>query len=93
MTMHLKEADVQAGPKTLATGTERPPRVSIGMPVFNGMRYIERAVSSLLAQSFGDFELIILDNASTDGTLEFARALTKDPRGAHTLAPRGSLPG
>jgi glycosyltransferase involved in cell wall biosynthesis len=82
MTMHLKEADVQAGPTTRARETERPapPRVSIGMPVFNGMRYIERAVNSLLAQSFGDFELIILDNASTDGTHEFARALTKDPR-------------
>lgn len=44
------------------------PLVSIGMPVFNGGRYIERAIESLLAQSFGDFELIISDNASSDNT-------------------------
>ena len=35
---------------------------------------------SLLAQTFSDFELIILDNASTDGTYEFARASINDPR-------------
>jgi glycosyltransferase involved in cell wall biosynthesis len=44
------------------------PRVSIGMPVYNGERYLEQAVDSLLAQTFTDFELIISDNASTDGT-------------------------
>lgn len=44
------------------------PLVSIGMPVFNGGRYLERAIESLLAQSLGDFELIISDNASTDNT-------------------------
>jgi glycosyltransferase involved in cell wall biosynthesis len=44
------------------------PRLSIGMPVFNGARWIRGALESLLAQSFGDFELVIADNASTDGT-------------------------
>ncbi len=44
------------------------PLVSVGMPVFNGGRYTERAIESLLAQSLGDFELIISDNASTDDT-------------------------
>jgi len=43
-------------------------KVSIGMPVYNGASYIRRALDSLLAQSFGDFELIISDNASTDDT-------------------------
>jgi glycosyltransferase involved in cell wall biosynthesis len=42
--------------------------VSIGMPVHNGSRHIERAIESLLAQSLRDFELIISDNASTDNT-------------------------
>lgn len=45
-----------------------PPAVSIGMPVYNGGKYIREALDSLLDQSFTDFELIISDNASTDGT-------------------------
>ena len=42
------------------------PRVSIGMPVYNGERFIQKAIDSLLAQTMLDFELIISDNASTD---------------------------
>jgi glycosyltransferase involved in cell wall biosynthesis len=44
------------------------PRLSIGMPVFNGERYIGCALDSILQQEFEDFELIISDNASTDKT-------------------------
>src|ERR1700742_2966611 len=44
------------------------PTVSIGLPVFNGERYLEEALFSLLNQTFRDFELIICDNASTDRT-------------------------
>lgn len=44
------------------------PKVSIGMPVYNGERFIRKALDSLLAQTFTDFELIISDNASTDST-------------------------
>ena len=43
--------------------------VGIGMPVFNGERFIEEAIESLLAQTFEDFELVIVDNHSTDRTL------------------------
>lgn len=49
---------------------EQVPRVSIGMPVYNGERFIRIALDSLLAQTFTDFELIISDNASTDKTGE-----------------------
>lgn len=45
-----------------------PPKVSIGLPVYNGEEYLEKAISSILAQTFTDFELIISDNASTDKT-------------------------
>jgi len=52
------------------------PRVSIGLPVFNGERYLRQALDSILAQTYGDFELIISDNASIDKTqnicLEYA---------------------
>lgn len=54
------------------------PRVSIGMPVFDGERFLGEAIESLLAQDFEDFELIVSDNASTDRTpeicMEFAAA-------------------
>ena len=44
------------------------PEVSIGMPVFNGAKTIEKAINSILAQTFEDFELLISDNASDDET-------------------------
>lgn len=47
---------------------EKSPRVSIGMPVYNGEKYIREALDSLLVQTFTDFELIISDNASSDDT-------------------------
>jgi glycosyltransferase involved in cell wall biosynthesis len=49
-------------------GRTAPPRVSLGMPVYNGEAYLEQALQSLLKQTFGDFELLISDNASTDRT-------------------------
>jgi glycosyltransferase involved in cell wall biosynthesis len=57
------------------------PAISIGMPVYNGERYLRETVGAILSQTFTDFELIISDNASTDGSAaicaEFART---DPR-------------
>ncbi len=50
------------------------------MPVFNGEHWMPRAVQSLLNQSFRDFELIIVDNASTDASFKLASALRRDPR-------------
>jgi glycosyltransferase involved in cell wall biosynthesis len=47
-------------------------RVTIGMPVYNGERYLERAICSIRAQTYSDFRLLILDNASTDRTAEIA---------------------
>lgn len=57
------------------------PAVSIGMPVYNGEKWLARALDSLLAQTFTDFELIISDNASSDGTGEICRGYAeKDKR-------------
>lgn len=50
-----------------------PLKVSIGMPVYNGEKYIREALDSLLAQIISDFELIISDNASTDRTESICR--------------------
>jgi glycosyltransferase involved in cell wall biosynthesis/SAM-dependent methyltransferase len=57
------------------------PRVSIGLPVRNGERYLERALDSLLAQTVSDVEIIICDNASEDRTGEIClRYAQRDPR-------------
>jgi glycosyltransferase involved in cell wall biosynthesis len=49
------------------------PRLSVGLPVYNGQRYLADAIDSLLSQSFEDFELIISDNASNDSTADICQ--------------------
>ena len=51
----------------------KTPKVSIGMPVFNGAKFIDEALQSFLVQTFEDFELIISDNASSDSTESICR--------------------
>jgi len=46
------------------------------MPVYNSMRFLAEAIDSILSQSLADFELIVVDNGSTDGSREYAEALT-----------------
>jgi glycosyltransferase involved in cell wall biosynthesis len=55
------------------------PAISILTPVWNGLPYIKECVNSVLAQDFQDWEMIVGDNASDDGTSEYLRTLT-DPR-------------
>ncbi len=63
------------------TGLSRPPRLSIGLPTFNGAEYLEEAIDCLLGQTFTDLELIISDNGSTDATPEICRrAAARDAR-------------
>jgi glycosyltransferase involved in cell wall biosynthesis len=52
----------------------KTPLVGIGLPVFNGERFLEKAIQSILAQTYRNFELVICDNASTDGTERICRA-------------------
>ena len=51
----------------------QPPTVSIGMPVYNGARFLPESLETILRQTYTDFELIISDNASTDNTEEICR--------------------
>jgi len=51
----------------------RTPRLTLGVPVYNGERHLPAALDALLAQTYEDFELVINDNGSTDGTQEIAR--------------------
>ena len=59
------------------------PKVSIGLPVYNGERYISEAIESILNQTFPDFELVISDNASTDRTYEIVRNYKKTDSRIH----------
>ncbi|MEX2624531.1 MAG: glycosyltransferase family 2 protein [Acidimicrobiia bacterium] len=57
------------------------PPIAVGIPVYNGGNYLAEAIASLRAQIFGDFRLIISDNASTDNTEDICRqAARDDPR-------------
>jgi len=64
-----------------STNEASRPRVSIGVPVYNGGDYLAEAFESLLDQHFSDFELIVSDNASTDDTEKICREFaSRDPR-------------
>ena len=56
------------------------PVISVCTAVYNGERYLAQAVESILAQSFGDFEYILIDDGSTDGSLEILRGFEKRDR-------------
>ena len=48
----------------------KSPKISVVMPVYNGQNHLREAVASILGQTFTDFELILIDDGSTDGTGE-----------------------
>lgn len=60
---------------------EARPKLSIGIPVYNGGRFLAELLVNLQEQSFGDFEIVICDNASTDRTQEIGlEYASRDPR-------------
>jgi GT2 family glycosyltransferase len=66
------------GPQSTMT-IATTPKVTVIMPTYNCEPYLRQAVDSILAQSFTDFELLIIDDASTDRSVEVARSY-RDPR-------------
>ena len=70
-----------------------PPKVTIGIPTWNGERYLADAIKSVLAQSFDGLEVIVVDDQSTDSTVEIVRSF-QDPRIAlHENKERLGIPG
>jgi len=62
------------------------PKVSVFVPVYNRERYLCAAVNSILAQSFADFELLLVDDGSTDGSLALIRAYAARDRRVRAVA-------
>jgi glycosyltransferase involved in cell wall biosynthesis len=64
------------------------PRLTVGLPVHNGERFLRQSLDALLSQTFNDFELIISDNASTDSTPEICASYARrDPRIRYVRQP------
>ena len=81
--------DGSTAPPPGSPATSAAPRVCIGLPVYNGERFLAGAIASILAQTYTDFELIICDNASTDRTGEICRGFArKDARVRYHRQPR-----
>jgi glycosyltransferase involved in cell wall biosynthesis len=73
----------------VATGVSARPLVSVGMPVYNEVRFIAAAIGSLLEQTYSNLELIISDNGSTDGTGEISESFAlRDGRVRYVRNPR-----
>ena len=65
----------------VSTAEVAAPVISVALPVYNGERYLAEAIESILAQTYTDFELIIIDDGSTDNTLQILRMYQiRDPR-------------
>jgi GT2 family glycosyltransferase len=69
------------------------PRASVVVPAYNSVAFIDATMRSILAQTFNDFELVVSDHNSTDGTWEALQHYTADPRvRLSRLAPGGWAP-
>ena len=67
------------------------PKVSVIVPVYNVERYLNQCVESLLRQTLPDFELLLVNDASTDGSLALCRRYESDPRVRVIDKPHGGL--
>ena len=63
LTMGDNTSGVQEYPENKTS-----PKISVVLPVYNGERYLRESLDSILAQTMGDFELIVVDDCSTDAT-------------------------
>lgn len=65
------------------------PRVSVVVPAFNSVSFIAATIDSILGQTFADFELLVSDHSSTDGTWEALQRYAADPRVRLSRLPAG----
>jgi glycosyltransferase involved in cell wall biosynthesis len=68
------------------------PAVSIVLPTFNRLRFLRPTIESVFAQTFADWELIIADDGSDEGTREYLRTLASEPRVKLIWLPHAGIP-
>ena len=67
------------------------PKVSVIVPVYNVEAYLDQCVKSILSQTLEDIEVLLINDASTDGSLEIARSYENDARVRVLDKPHGGL--
>lgn len=67
------------------------PRLTIGLPVYNGENFLAESIEALLGQTFEDFELIISDNASSDGTADICRGYARQDSRVRYVRQPGNI--
>ena len=60
------------------------PRITVLVPVYNGASHLSETLTSLLAQTYKDFELLVIDDGSTDNSVEIIKSFS-DPRIRRTM--------
>jgi len=65
------------------------PRVSVVIPAYNNAAFVEATMTSVLTQTYQDFELVVADHSSTDDTWQLLQPFTADPRVRLLTTPRG----
>lgn len=75
-------------PESSRTGS---PRLSVVMPVHNALPFLDAAIESILSQSFSDFEFVILDDASSDGSLAHLREWAEKDRRIRLIEQKANL--
>lgn len=86
----MKDLSISADELEMSTSNTR---LNIGLPVFNGEKYLEKALDSLLSQTYKDFKLIICDNASTDKTEQICRKYAKIDARVHYYRNKTNVGG
>jgi glycosyltransferase involved in cell wall biosynthesis len=74
--VHIDVAKLEAGEGSRLRRPTAEPRVSIGVPVYNGARFLTATLESLVGQTYEDIEIVISDNGSTDETEQICRHFT-----------------
>ena len=85
----LAAPTVPGSPEPGSAPPPAPPTVSVVVPTFNRASLLPRAIDSVLAQTFTDFELLVVDDASTDETAEVVRRYA-DPRVRYLVQPHNT---
>lgn len=85
----IRRAAADEGPRASAWPARAVPAVSVVIPAFNRAHLLPRTLGSVLAQTFADFEVLVVDDGSTDGTAAVA-ASSGDPRVRPVRQPRNA---